>query len=116
MPRRGRSIALGTDVAPGAYRFTTVFAAVTCALTPAYTVRWHLGPVPTTLLENAIIVTVALFAVETIRQRTQVIWRTPMLFPAALFLIAGAISVVVAPDHRAALGLYRAYFIEPMAF
>lgn len=107
---------MGTDVAPGAYRFTTVFAAVTCALTPAYTVRWHLGPVPTTLLENAIIVTVALFAVETIRQRTQVIWRTPMLFPAALFLIAGAISVVVAPDHRAALGLYRAYFIEPMAF
>jgi O-antigen ligase len=33
-----------------------------------------------------------------------------------LFLIAGAISVVVAPDHRAAIGLYRAYFIEPMAF
>ena len=36
--------------------------------------------------------------------------------PAAVFIIAGAISVVVAPDHRAALGIYRAYLLEPIAF
>jgi len=98
------------------YRLTSILAAATCALAPAYTLRWHLGPVPTTVLENAILVTIAAFLVETIRQRTRLVWRTPMLVPAALFLIAGAISVVVAPDQRAAIGLYRAYFIEPIAF
>ena len=112
----GRWIARGTDAAPSTYRLTTICAGATCALTPAYTLRWHLGPVPTTVLENAILLTIAVFLVETIRQRTQLVWRTPMLVPAALFLVAGAISVVVAPDQRAALGLYRAYFIEPMAF
>jgi O-antigen ligase len=38
------------------------------------------------------------------------------LVATALFVIAGAISVIVAPDRRAALGLYRAYFIEPVLF
>jgi putative inorganic carbon (hco3(-)) transporter len=112
----GRSITQDVDAAPATYRLTTISAAVTCALTPAYTLRWHLGPLPTTVLENAILLTVAVFLVETIRQRSRPVWRTPMLYPAALFLVAGAISVAVAPDHRAALGLYRAYFIEPMAF
>ncbi len=113
---RDSLIARGTDALPSAYRFTSICAAATCVLAPAYTLRWHVGPVPTTLLENAILVTIAVFLVETIRQRAQLIWRTPMVFPAALFLVAGAISVVVAPDHHAAIGLYRAYFIEPMAF
>ena len=113
---RGRAIASGTEAVPSVYRLTSILAAATCALAPAYTLRWHLGPVPTTVLENAILVTIAAFLVETIRQRTRLVWRTPMLVPADLFLIAGAISVVVAPDQRAAIGLYRAYFIEPMAF
>lgn len=79
-------------------------------------IRWHVGPLPTTLLENAILITVAAFAIESIRQRTVPLWRSAVLIPAAVFLVAGAISVVVAPDHRAALGLYRAYLLEPMAF
>lgn len=33
-----------------------------------------------------------------------------------MFIIAGAISVLVAPSHRAALGLYRADILEPIAF
>jgi putative inorganic carbon (HCO3(-)) transporter len=67
-------------------------------------------------LENAILLTVAVFAVESVRLKTVPIWRTPVTVPAIVFLVAGAISIAVAPDHRAALGLYRAYFIEPMAF
>jgi O-antigen ligase len=91
-------------------------AAATCALTPAYTVRWHYGFYPTTLLETAVLLTVLVFAVETIRQRARLEWRTPFTWPAMLFILAGAISVVAAPDRQAALGLYRAYFIEPIAF
>jgi O-antigen ligase len=91
-------------------------AAATCALTPAYTVRWKYGFYPTTLLEHAVILTVLVFAIETIRQRSRLEWRTPFTWPAALLLIAGVISVAVAPSRRDALGLYRAYFIEPIAF
>ena len=89
---------------------------MTCALAPAYTVRWHIGPLPTTLLENAILVTVGVFLVETYRGPRRIEWRTPFTYAALLFLVAGAIDVITAPDRRAALGLYRAYLIEPIAF
>ena len=46
---------------------------------------------------------------------TAVIRRTAYDIPILLLLVAGAISVLVPRDHRAALGLYRAYFIEPVA-
>jgi putative inorganic carbon (HCO3(-)) transporter len=98
------------------YQLTTAFATVTCALAPAYTVRWHLGPLPTTLLENAILLTIAVFVVESIAWRTVLLWRTSVTIPAIVFLLAGAISVAIPPDHRAALGLYRAYLLEPIAF
>jgi O-antigen ligase len=100
----------------GWYPATLISAALTCALAPAYTVRWHLGPLPTTLLENAILVTVAVFLLETYRGPRKLEWRTPFTYPALLFLLAGAIAVIAAPDRRAGLGLYRAYLIEPIAF
>ncbi len=90
--------------------------ALTCALLPAYTIRWHYGPLPTTLLETSILITVAVFALESWRQRTRPSWRSPFTWPAILFIVAGAISVLVSPDRRAGLGLYRAYFLEPVAF
>ena len=98
------------------YRWTTWIAAVTCAAAPAYTVRWHLGPLPTTLLENLILLTVAAFLVETAVERGTIVWRTPFTVPALLFIVAGALDVIAAPDRRAALGLYRAYLLEPIAF
>ena len=79
-------------------------------------VRWHYGPLPTTLLETAILVTLVAFLVETGRGHQPLGWRTPMTVPALVFLLAGAISVVAAPSRIAALGLYRAYLIEPIAF
>lgn len=103
-----------TQSAP--FPISTACVLITCVLVPAYTVRWHIGPVPTTLLENAILLTIVVFAVECWRDRARAVWRTAVLIPALLFLVAGAISIVVAPDRRAALGLYRAYIVEPIAF
>jgi putative inorganic carbon (hco3(-)) transporter len=74
------------------------------------------GFVPTTLLENATLLTIAAFVVETVRDRRQVVWRSPFLIPALLFVVAGAIAVITAPNQVAGLGLYRAYLLEPMAF
>jgi O-antigen ligase len=98
------------------YRLTLYAAGLTCALMPAYTVRWHVGPLPTTLLESGILVTLAVFLVETWLRRGAIELRTPFTVPAMLFLVAGALDVIFAPDLRAALGLYRAYFLEPIAF
>jgi O-antigen ligase len=107
---------MSTRLGLGRYPATFAIAALTCALAPAYTVRWHIGLYPTTVLEDAIGLTVAAFALESWRARAMPQLRTPFTLPAAIFLIAGAIDVVVAPDRRAALGIYRAYLIEPIAF
>ncbi|HSR22889.1 MAG TPA: hypothetical protein VLW53_05015, partial [Candidatus Eisenbacteria bacterium] len=100
---------------PAPYRATPVALAVTGALAPAYVVRWHLGPLPTTLLEAAVLVTIAIFAVESARARVAPAWRSPLAVPAALFLVAGGIAVLAAPSRVAALGVYRAYLLEPVA-
>jgi O-antigen ligase len=101
-------------VAP--FRVTTALAVLTCALAPAYVIRWHVGPLPTTLLEVSVLATIASFAVQTFRGRHAFAWRSPFTIPAALFLVAGAIGVAVSPEHVAGLGLYRAYLVEPIAF
>jgi O-antigen ligase len=98
------------------YRITAVLCAITCALAPAYTLRWRLGFYPTTVLEDAVLVCLAAFAVEYVRRRAPLSWRSPFLIPTALFIVAGAISVATAPGLTAALGLYRAYLLEPIAF
>jgi putative inorganic carbon (hco3(-)) transporter len=88
---------------------------VTIGALPLYVVRWRYGPLPTTLLETLIIVTVALYVIARWRDGWRRPLRTPYDIPILLLLLAGAIAVVVPQDHRAALGLYRAYFIEPVA-
>jgi O-antigen ligase len=103
-------------VAASRYRLSTALCVLTCLLAPAYTIRWHYGFYPTTLLEHALLLTVVVFAIEAARDREALVWRSPYLVPGLLFLLAGAISVWSSPDRTAALGLYRAYLLEPVAF
>jgi O-antigen ligase len=69
---------------------------------------------PTTLLETLIIITVALYVFarwrDGLRRPISTTYDTPIL----VLLAAGAIAILVANDHRGALGLYRAYFVEPI--
>ena len=115
-PLSRRADGVWAGLALGAYPLTLVVGAVTCALTPAYTIRWHVGFYPTTVLEVAIVLTVAAFAFENWRKQALPNLRSPFTVPAAIFLFAGAVSVFIAPDRRAALGIYRAYLIEPIVF
>jgi O-antigen ligase len=96
-------------------RYTRWMLYATVAGMPLYVVRWHYGPIPTTLLETLILITVALYVVARFREGRRRPVATAFDIPIVLLLVAGAISVVVAGDHRAALGLYRAYFLEPVA-
>ena len=86
--------------------------AVTAACLPLYVIRWHIGPLPTTLLELLIWITGVLWVATLIAERRFPAARTPHDIFIALLLIAGVIGIVVAPDRMAALGIYRAYFIE----
>src|SRR5260370_9866539 len=90
-------------------RFSRWMLFVTVAAMPLYVIRWHYGPLPTTLLETLILITVVLYVVARWREGRRQPVATPLDLPIALLLLAYAISVVVAGDHRAPLGLVRAY-------
>jgi O-antigen ligase len=94
--------------------YSRVLLGVTAACLPLYAVRWSYGPIPTTLLETLVLATIALYLVACWRQRLFRPFRTPYDIAIVVLLLSGVISVFVAKDHRAALGLYRAYFIEPV--
>ncbi|MEO5927735.1 MAG: O-antigen ligase family protein [Patescibacteria group bacterium] len=86
-------------------------------LLPAYVVRFHIGPLPTTLLEVALVVVLVAWAwmrrnelKKILREFTKSRWYWPL----GLWLCAGAIGIAIASNHLAAFGLWRAYFIEPI--
>lgn|GEM_PF-559095 len=85
------------------------------ALMPSYVIRWHVGPIPTTLLEVIILVTAAAYCLSLYQARTFRLRRTPIDVPVAVLLVAGLISVAVAYSHTSAAGIYKAYFLEAVA-
>lgn len=87
---------------------------VTVAAAPLYVVRWHIGPLPTTVLELLILVTIAVYGLTLLVAGAALPSRTPLDIPIVLLLVAGVIGVFVAPDHRGALGIFRAYLLEPV--
>ena len=95
-------------------RYSRWALALTVACMPLYVVRWHIGPLPTTLLENLTLLTATLYALTVWRYRGPLPRRTPYEIPIALLLLAGIIAIFVAPDHRGALGIFRAYVVEPI--
>lgn len=95
-------------------RYTRWALAVTVACMPLYVVRYRIGPIPTTLLEDLILITVALYATGRFQMRQWRPTRTSLEIPIALLLVAGIAGIAISPDHVGALGIYRAYFIEPI--
>ena len=98
-----------------AHRFAIWSLAATAAGLPLYVVRWHIGPLPTTLLELLILITVVAYVATLWTERRLPAARTAYDIPIALLLLAGLIGIVVSPDHVRAIGIYRAYFVEAVA-
>jgi len=105
-----------SQVAEGALlRYSRWMLIVTIGALPLYVVRWHYGPLPTTLLETLILISLGLYVVAKWREGgIPHPIRTPLDIPILLLIAAASISVFIPPDTRAALGLYRAFFIEPV--
>ncbi len=89
--------------------------AVTAASLPLYVVRFRVGPLPTTLLEVLIGITVIAYGLTLWSERRLPAARTPYDIPIVLLLVAGIGGIAVAPDHMRGLGIYRAYFVEAIA-
>jgi len=85
--------------------------AATAACLPLYVVRYRVGPLPTTLLEDLIGITVAAYALTLWAERRLPAARTAYDIPILLLLVAGILGIVASPDHTRALGIYRAYFV-----
>jgi len=98
-----------------AHRIAVLSLSVTAASLPLFVVRWHYGPLPTTLLETLIGITVVAYLITLWSEKRLPRARTAVDIPIALLLLAGVISIIDAPNHVAALGIYRAYFVEAIA-
>ena len=93
------------------------------ALLPTYLVRFNIGPIPTTLLECFVLVTIGIAAIR-LRQDTSEIFQRSVStvwtsfgwyrIPLVLFLIASIVSTIIAPNLFSALGILKAYIIEPI--
>ncbi len=80
---------------------------------PSYLLRFHLGPVPMTLLEGFVLIALGVWI---LRRRFSSFSLSPFSLPTILLLVAAVIGVIVSPDKFAALGILKAYFIEPILF
>lgn len=97
------------------------------ALSPLYVVRFTaldipvLGRLPTTLLELGILGYLGASLLILARDRSaRLAWwqaqrRGPLGMLPWAWLVLGLISVFFSPDRVAAFGIYRAYFVEPLA-
>jgi hypothetical protein len=91
--------------------------ALLIALLPSYLIRFSFLGIPLTLLEVMILVLFVVWLIKNLRLIKNYQWLTTEYFlPFSLFLLIATISILVSPNLRAALGIWKAYFIEPILF
>lgn len=90
---------------------------LTILLAPLYVVRWsYFGILPTTLLEFLIWGVLGIWGIWKIQTRDFSWSKTVLDKPIVLLLLAGVISLWVTPDLHGGLGVFKAYFVEPLLF
>lgn len=94
---------------------TRSFARLAAVLSFAYILRGEVLHVPFTALELCLLAVLVAYLVEKIYHHEAFPdpRRMPYFWPLVLLLVAATISVAVAPDKRAAAGIWKAYFVEP---
>lgn len=101
---------------------------------PTYLLRFSIGPFPTTLLEILVVIVIMrwlfVYAMSNTTKQSLMslgllpacrqAWRSARkdrwMLPIALLLTAAVIGVIVSPNHLAAFGILKAYFVEPILF
>lgn len=90
-------------------------------LLPTYLIRFHIGPLPTTLLEIMLLSLVMISTFKNVKLlKTQTLsfyTRNKLLSIGILtFLFSATVSVFTSVDIRTALGEWRAFYVEPILF
>lgn len=98
------------------WRRTDWAVALLLFLVPTYQLRFHLGPIPMTYLEVMLIILVAVWVFQITAQKKWKSTQWPWVWATGLFVLAGIVAVIVSPDTRGALGLWKAYIVEPILF
>jgi len=83
---------------------------------PTYLLRFKIGFLPMTVLEVMILVIFIIWIIKWLvdKKKIKEIYLSKYKWLILLFLIAATIGVIVSPDKIAALGIWKAYFIEPI--
>ncbi len=87
---------------------------------PTYIIRFQLGSIPSTFLELTFLVVWGVWMVRYAREDylhiKKIVQRQPIFFLcASVFFVASVASIFVGETWFKSLGLWRAYFLEPMA-
>lgn len=86
------------------------------AALPTYLLRLEIFGLPTTVLELMFGILTIGWLIKLLKEKTKLSFVKPWLWPITLLLIAGIVGVMVAPDKMAALGVFKAYLLEPIIF
>lgn len=91
---------------------------LTILLAPLYVIRFQFFSIPTTLLEILIIITVLTWFIENKfskeEKKVEFVKSSSLNILISLFLIVVALSAFFSPDKRGAIGIFKAYFFEPV--
>ncbi|HVD03935.1 MAG TPA: O-antigen ligase family protein [Candidatus Dormibacteraeota bacterium] len=98
-------------------RWSRIGVFLTAAALPAYVLRGSLlGKLPFTGLEVVLGLTVLAFFVESWRLHRMPHLDTPFTVLVGVILVATVLAVLVSPDKRDALGIAKAYIVEPIVY
>lgn len=97
------------------------------AFLPSYLLRFQIGNIPMTVLEEMILITTLIWIIQHRHDWKKVgasalkakLPKAPYhrwFIATILLLLAATISVFVSTDTRAAMGIWKAYFVEPLLF
>lgn len=92
-----------------------------CAFLPSYLLRFEIFGIPITLLELMILILFTVWIIKKYKKQGIALslqniklfnWKYPLI----VWLAISAISVAISPSLISALGIWKAYFLEPVLF
>lgn len=101
-------------------KLTKIFLFLTILSLPLYNFRWELFSIPTTLVENLIAATLVFWVGSLLKRGKEVTLgasqglRGPIFWLIVIFILSSLISLLVSPNQRAGLGVFKAFIIEPI--
>ncbi len=112
------SIIVGLIVLTVSWKYRLWGIALVLLLLPTYVIRFQIGWLPVTMLEVSVLAlfSATFFHSDGIRELLAVLRRKDVLLIGGVFLAAGGIALLTAPYLTPALGLFKAYMVEPVLF